>query len=71
MPDLAQELAFYRHIWWDPGPDGPYGPHLPIDVQKQIAAISLATRAEVLRIHAEAYGKIAKVVEGAKTVAAG
>ena len=65
MPEIPSELAYNRLIWWDPGPDGPYGPHLPWEVQKQAAAISLEARAQTLRIQADAYAKIAGIVASA------
>ena len=67
MSDLARELAFIRHIWWDPGPDGPYGPGISVEAQKQIASISLEVRAATLKAHAEAYSKIASIVASSKT----
>ena len=70
MAEIPSEFAFNRFIWWDPGPDGPYGPHLPWEVQKQAAAISLEARAQTLKIQADAYAKIAGIVAGAKAQAA-
>lgn len=70
MTDIPRELAYQRLIWWDPGPDGPYGPHLPNQVQQQLAAITLEARAQTLKIQADAYSKIAGIVAGAKTAGA-
>jgi hypothetical protein len=66
MSQLPNELAYNRYIWWDPGPDGPYGPHFPWQVQQQIAAVTLEARAQTLKIQGEAYAKIASIVAGAK-----
>jgi hypothetical protein len=46
IAELSRELSYNRLIWWDPGPDGPYGPHVPWEVQRQIATISLEARAQ-------------------------
>jgi hypothetical protein len=67
MSELPLQLAYQRLIWWDPGPDGPYGPHLPPQVQQQLAAITLEARAQTLKIQSDAYTKIAGIVAGAKT----
>jgi len=65
MAEIPNELVYNRLIWWDPGPDGPYGPHLPWEIQKQAAAISLEARAQTLKIQADAYAKIAGIVANA------
>lgn len=66
MSQIPAELAYNRLIWWDPGPDGPYGPHVPWGVQQQIAAVTLEARAQTLKIQADAYAKIATLVASAK-----
>lgn len=63
---IPSELSYYGHIWWDPGPDGPYGPHVPWQVQQQIASVTLEARAQTLKIQADAYTRIASIVAGAK-----
>jgi hypothetical protein len=68
MPDInTNELAFNRLWWWDPGPDGPYGPHVPWEVQQRIAAVVLNARAATLKIQADTYTQIAGLVAGAKS----
>lgn len=69
MPDFNTELAYNWRIWWDPGPDGPYGPHVPWETQQKIASVVLNTRAQMLKIQADAYSQIAGFVAGAKSVA--
>jgi hypothetical protein len=67
MADIPSELAYQYHIpiWWDPGPDGPWGPNLPQETQRQAAAVSLQARAQILKVASDAYAKIGSLVAGA------
>jgi hypothetical protein len=66
MPEIPSELLYNWRIWWDPGPDGPYGPHVPWETQQKIAAVVLNARAQMLKVQADAFGQIAGFVAGAK-----
>jgi hypothetical protein len=67
MTGIPNELLYQnRIIWWDPGPDGPYGPNLPHHVLQQLAAITLEARAQTLKVQSDAYSKIAGIVAATK-----
>jgi hypothetical protein len=69
MKEIPSELAYNWRIWWDPGPDGPYGPHVPWETQKKIAEVVLNTRAQMLKMQGDAYAQIAGLVANAKAEA--
>jgi hypothetical protein len=65
MSDLPNALAFNRRWWWDPPP-----PEIlrlfEEEIQRQLVTISLETQATILRTHAEAFTKMAGIVNKQK-----
>jgi hypothetical protein len=65
MADLAQELVFNRKWWWDPI-DMEIFKELEEEIQTQVLAVSLQTRAAVLRSQAEGLEKIGALLQSAR-----
>jgi hypothetical protein len=60
---MNEKFRFNPQWWWDPV-DMEIYKELPIELQRQVVAISVATQAQMLKVQSEGVAQIGAIIAG-------